>query len=142
MGIALLAPVPCVHLKDALATCAARGKVAFGTGCWQLFHEIDQQYGADLPVLIYASVGDRRYEDFHEPGRATLAGRLLGYRVAVRGLHPDPTCRPPSTLKMDTPTWACFWEAADLAPLAKPDQVPLRKLTALGQKTPLERVPI
>ena len=59
IDIALLAPVPLVHLEDGANICHEKGKVAFGSRSWEVFRELDElRKKQPVPVLIYASISD------------------------------------------------------------------------------------
>lgn len=72
--LALLAPVPLVHLQDGAVVCAQESKVAFGSRAWELFRELDNLRNDSLvDVYIYAS---------QAPGarpEATWHARYLGH---------------------------------------------------------------
>lgn len=74
MGVRLLAPVPAVLLKTALETCLAQGRVAFGTNAWKVFSKLASEYGAPLPVLIYATHHYCHPDRFCNPSFATFRG--------------------------------------------------------------------
>jgi hypothetical protein len=57
MGVALLAPVPSLHLKSAVETCIEQGKVAFGSMSVDVFGKLEREFGFGIPVYIYASIG-------------------------------------------------------------------------------------
>lgn len=116
--LALLAPVPLVHLQDGQGVCANRrlARVAYGSRNWQLFEKLDALRGADcIDVLIYAS----HVNDLHKV--ASWSARYVGHvRSTAGGLHPDgEKYRPPST-RGESDYWAVFWQVSDLRPLESP----------------------
>ncbi len=124
LAIALLAPVPLVHLQDAVDVCEAQGKVAFGSRAWEVFRQLDlERNGAPVDVYIYASMGrtaDRLEASWH--------GRYIGHVEAKNGAHPDGMrFRPPSTAVNPSDNkgyWAVFWEVDSLRELAPEDRIP------------------
>lgn len=141
MGIALLAPVPSVHLKSAVETCIGQGKVAFGSMKTDVFDTLRRDFGLGVPAYIYASTHHGPPHHFAANGKVSLHGILCNVEPAnARGRHPNPVYRPPSTFEPETrglEVWWCFWEVSDLRPLPPKDRIPLTKFTALGQKRPL-----
>ena len=116
--LALLAPVPLVHIEDGQGVCANRrlGRVAYGSRNWQLFERLDALRGNDcVDVYIYASHAD----DLRKA--ASWGARYVGHvRSTAGGLHPGgEKYRPPST-RGESDYWAVFWEVSDLKPLANP----------------------
>lgn len=108
--VALLAPVPIEHLRDAIAVCEAEGKVAFGSRAWEVFRELDaERHGAPVDVYIYPS-GDPKSEKLE----ASWYGRYVGHVESKNGAHPEGMrLRPPSTAKYPADNkghWAVFWE--------------------------------
>jgi hypothetical protein len=109
--VALLAPVPKVHLDAAKQN--NMKKVAFGTDCYDVLQQLDEirggkngKGGEDVDVYIYAS-----HAEGHD-NVVTWKGRFVGWVESVSGRHPNPKLRPPSTMT-DTP-WMLFWEVEDL----------------------------
>jgi len=127
---ALLAPVPCAHMAEALVTCQRRGLVAFGTMKKTIF--ISREHRTPLlpcgaRVLIYVSgtgVHDPTASQFLKGLVASYRGTFQGWRDAdpETGQHPDPSGRPLST--GSDGAWLGFYEISDLAPC----HVPLRLL--------------
>ncbi len=120
----LLAPVPVVHLRDAIAVASERGRVAFGSDSFDLFDRL-RRSGAigTLPVYVDAS---RTGSEKAGGGQRLDVGRvhLRGVLAAVtngdrRGRHPDPTIRPDSALATDG-RWALFWELDQVEELKPP----------------------
>lgn len=130
-SLALLAPVPCVHMEAALQACRDTGLVAFGTGKKSLFVDLDEcpLIGPGLPVLVYVS--QTGITTGKEAGASYLRGPIVSYegtfakwRAADRqGRHPDQAVRPITT--GDDTAWMGFFEVADLQPC----KVPLSALT-------------
>jgi hypothetical protein len=141
MGVALLAPVPSVHLKSAVETCIRQGRVAFGSTRTDVFEDLEREFGLNVPVYIYASTHHGRPYDYAANGKISLQGVLCAVKAANdRGEHPDPTYRPPSTFEAQTrglEVWSCFLEVSDLEGLPEKHRIPLTKFTALGRSKPL-----
>src|SRR5207249_12176657 len=71
--IALLAPVPRVHLESALETDTPDGQATFGTRAWELFNELDQRRaGLPVDVYIYESHQEGSFE-----GKVTWHARYI-----------------------------------------------------------------
>ena len=141
MGVAILAPVPATILRAAQETCAASGRVAFGSNAWEVFNKATLDYGHGLPVLIYPTHHYGDPDRLCDPGYATFRATYLGTKLAQGGKHPDPAVRPIVTvegLAADT-AWALFWEVGDLVQLAKADRIGIISLTAEAQKKPLAK---
>lgn len=117
MRIGILAPVPAVLPKSALDTCAAMGKVAFGTNAWELFATIDAEYGDGLPMLIYPFHHRGDPDKLCDPGFASFRGAYVGSVRPRRIKHPNPAVRPAVTVEGEEPDtgWAIFWEVGSLA---------------------------
>jgi hypothetical protein len=137
MGVALLAPVPSLHLKSAVETCIEQGKVAFGSMSVDVFGKLEREFGFGIPVYIYASTHHGPPYDYAANGKISLRGILCNVEPATaQGKHPNPIYRPPSTFeteKRGLEVWWCFWEVSDLCDLPEKDRIPLTKFTALGQ---------
>ncbi len=132
-AFALLAPVPLVHLRDAVAVREAEGKVAFGSRAWEVFRELDAaRNGAPVDVYIYAS-GDPDSERLE----ASWYGRYIGHVEGRNGAHPDGMrYRPPSTAKYPSDNkghWAVFWELDQLRELSASECIPTGQF--IGHKT-------
>jgi len=117
--LALLAPVPEEHLQDGLNVCATRGKVAFGSGKFDLFNKIDTSgLDQDLPVLIYPSASQNPESLKY---KVSWIGTYAGFVNSRMGRHPDGMkFRPPSTKKYpldNSGHWAIFWHVKDLKTL-------------------------
>jgi len=124
--IALLAPVPLIHLKSGAAM---KGRVAFGSLAFELFLKLDQLRGADeVDVYLYASHAGGN----HDPSVSWHA-RYVGFVQSVSGLHPNPAHRPESTVT-DTPDSALFWEVEELRQLDSP--IYIGNLKGFGKKKP------
>jgi hypothetical protein len=125
--LALLAPVPLVHLEDGQQVCTGMrvDRVAYGSRNWQFFEKLDALRGADcVDVYIYASHADNLHKV------ASWRARYVGHvRSTAGGLHPGgEKYRPPST-RGESDYWAVFWEVRDLKRLADP--IPLTDLRGL-----------
>jgi hypothetical protein len=142
MGVALLAPVPSLHLESSLKTCQEHGKVAFGSMLPQVFERLTGELGQlNVPVYIYASSHHGPPFDHVEPGKVSLRGILCNVVHANdRGAHPDPRYRPDSTFDAELggfEQWWCFWEVSELRVLTTSERIPLTKFVAYGQKKAL-----
>jgi len=113
-NVALLAPVPLIHLTDGALVCEGKGKVAFGSRAWEVFRELDRtRIGEPVDVLIYAS-----HANADGPAAVTWRGKYIGHVEAKHGTHPEGMqYRPPSTAEHSSDNlgyWAVFWEVTDL----------------------------
>ncbi|MFO1142237.1 MAG: hypothetical protein U1E59_07590 [Amaricoccus sp.] len=114
----LLAPVPAVHLPDAIKLAKAGGVVAFGSKAYDTLKRL-RDIGAvgTTPVYIYvSSTGFDRSDPQQQAlkvGKVQFKGTLADIVDANKhGRHPDPAKRPTSTLT-DTDSYI-FWEVAGL----------------------------
>lgn len=83
--VALLAPVPLVHLEDGHRVVESEGKVAFGSRAWETFRQLDDvRKGQPVDVYIYASHSDGNH-DFEVSWR----GPYIGHVEGNMGSHPD-----------------------------------------------------
>ena len=136
--LALLAPVPLMHLQSGQKICESEGKVAFGSRDYRLFEKLDGMLEGERAVaLIYAS--EAREQDLP---RVTWKARYIGHLRSRGGAHPDGTrFRPPTT--SDYPEdnagyWAVFWEVVELAPIDRlEERVLIRTLRGLGSRRAL-----
>lgn len=134
--IALVAPVPLVHLQDGHKTCDEHGKVAFGSRAWETFRELDLlRKGMPVDVLIYAS-----HADGHHDFEVSWHGRYIGHVESVGGAHPEGMrYRPLSTMSHphdNSGHWAVFWEVEDLHLLPEENRISLAVFTGFGKKKP------
>lgn len=143
-GIALLGPVPCAHIAEALVTCKQQGRVAFGTAIKGLFIDKDGVTPlilSGLRVLIHASQtdgGKPETRKFFKGPKATYQGTFIRWRDANNaGKHPDPAVRPVSTGD-DTPFMG-FYEVADLAPCDVPFSLLKHRNSGARVNAPLRR---
>jgi hypothetical protein len=133
-NIALLAPVPFVHLADGEQVSKEKGKVAFGSRAWEVFRDLDTRRGNEpVPVLIYASM------TVHDgPPAVTWNARYIGHVNAKNGAHPDGMkYRPPSTGEHPSDNaghWAVFWEVDQLHPLPDLRVILIKNLQGLSGK--------
>lgn len=116
--IHVLAPVPAVHLPEAIGTARQHGSVLLGSNQFELLESLR---GAVATVWLVASTG------FIAPGalppvavgKVLWKGRLAGVETADRRGRPTrPHLRPTSTAS-DT-EWHMFYEVLDLAPVDPP----------------------
>ena len=143
MGVAVLAPVPSLHLEFALKTCQEQGKVAFGSMLTHVFERLERELGQlQVPVYIYASAHHGPPFDHVDGGKTSLRGTLCNVVQANdRGAHPDPRYRPDSTFDAELrglEQWWCFWEVSDLCVLALSERIPLTRFTAYGKTKALK----
>lgn len=126
--IALLAPVPLVHLQDGLEICATKGKVAFGSRAWEVFRDLDDlRAGRDVPVLIYASMSDS-----DGPAAVSWQAQYIGHVYSKNGAHPaGMEFRPPSTAESSSDNlgwWAVFWGVHELNEIPEDQRVPVQEI--------------
>ena len=126
--IALLAPVPLVHLKDGLEVCTSKGKVAFGSRAWEVFRELDDlRAGAKVPVLIYASMSNS-----DGPAAISWQAEYIGHLESKNGAHPaGMEFRPPSTAEYNSDNlgwWAVFWEVSGLREIPANEQITVESI--------------
>jgi hypothetical protein len=131
---AILAPVPYEHLVSGLNTCAAEGKVAFGSRAYEVFRAFDQLVGKfPAPVLIYASDDQAKF-----PLKATWSATYAGSVETANGRHPaGMKYRPASTAQYpgdNVGHWAVFWEVSDLSHLGHADGVLISSLYGFRSK--------
>ncbi|MGH9890979.1 MAG: hypothetical protein ACREA0_03135 [bacterium] len=137
--VALLAPVPLVHLTDGADIAKREGRVAFGSRAWDVFRELDGlRRGLTVDAYLYAS---------HIDGPLVLAAtwhaRYIGHVESVNGAHPGGMrYRPPSTARYPSDNqghWAVFWEVEALRQVAAAEYRPLRDFTGFGKRRPYGR---
>lgn len=96
--VALLAPVPKIHLQSALGTLDKWGSVAFGSNKFEVFQKLDKECdGKTVDVYIYASHADGSFD----PDVSWLARYIRSVE------HCDPKLRPTSSIN-DTP-FGVYW---------------------------------
>lgn len=144
---ALLCPVPCVHMDDAIATTAARRRVAFGSQVEEMFYDVEakkQLLQEGLRVLIYVS----QTGDFNDAARRHDAGRisyeatyLCWSRADDQGKHCDPTVRPVGAHGFDT-AFMGFWEVSGLKRLEQPKFLSDIRTDSSGKITSIPRRPM
>jgi len=128
--VALLAPVPLVHLESGLAVCQAKGKVAFGSKEWKAFHKLNI-ISADRPVDVYIYAS---WAGIKEVWAATWHGIYIGYVESVGGVHPDGLEFRPDSTQSDTDDSAVFWEIKDLRRLTEAKHIPLTDFVGYDKK--------
>ena len=135
-NVALLAPVPLIHLMDGADVAKREGRVAFGSKAWEVFRELDTlRRGAPVDVYLYAS---------HTEGpllfATTWRARYIGQVESVNGAHPaGMRYRPPSTARYPSDNqghWAIFWELEALSEVAAGERQRLRDFTGFGKRRP------
>lgn len=115
--VALLTPVPEMHLLSGLAVCAANGFAAFGTDSGMVLSEfrslVDDEHPAD--ILFYPSESTRS-----GPPVATHRGRFAGYDGSVSGKAKPAWAnhRPPTTV--NDGAWQSFYLVSELRELDPP----------------------
>ncbi|WP_162630217.1 hypothetical protein [Azospirillum ramasamyi] len=128
-------------MKDALACCAERRRVAFGSqGDWMRFGNVEAEYGLKgMPVFIYVSDPQADPDGMRDPvyGRVSYRAVLVRTVGAVGGVHPDATVRPKSCVTQDTPTAHFFWEVTGLELIPEAERRLVTQFTALGRSKPL-----
>jgi hypothetical protein len=118
-GIALLAPVPNVHLES-----AARHRldpVAFGSEAWDILKQLPWDGDNSIPVLIYESMADAIP---YVTWRGTFAGWIDPAKMSLAALA---RLRPPST--QDEPLWGMYWKVGGLRRLPTAEWLAIAKLT-------------
>lgn len=132
--IALLAPVPLEHLVAGKKKADEVGRVAFGSGAWEVFRKLDAlRKGMPVDVYIYASDdADGRNSE------VSWRARYICHVEGEMGAHPDGMLyRPESTTKYPGDNrghWAVFWEVENLRRLAKDQRMPLADLTGFEKE--------
>lgn len=133
--VALLVPVPLVHLESGLKVCDTEGRVAFGTRAWEVLRYLDTQkkMQSEIEVYIYASLAAPSI-----PAKISWGARFVRYVDSRNGAHPDGMrYRPPSTAGEDVPSqraWAGFWEVSELTRFLEGLVFPVFELTGLGKE--------
>ena len=133
-NVALLAPVPLIHLTDGALVCQQEGKVAFGSRAWEVFRDLDRtRVSESVDVLIYAS-----HANADGPAVVTWRAKYIGHVEAKNGTHPEGMqYRPPSTAEHSSDNlgyWAVFWEVTDLHELPADEAIPVKELQSLAGK--------
>jgi hypothetical protein len=126
MPVALLAPVPEVHLLSGKEVCDKKGKVAFGSNDFELFLKLKQELpkgGCD--VLVYASHSERATSAPTVTWRAVYLDFDDAQKPALQEF------RPPSTIT--DKRWAIFWAVAELQCVPKADQIEISSLRGYGK---------
>jgi hypothetical protein len=116
LHVALLAPVPLVHLEDGIELCQNRRlhKVAFGSRAWELFRRLDE-LREDQPVDVYIYASHRDVREL----AATWHGRYIGHVESLPdGTHPKGDKYRPRSTHGETDHWGVFWEVEGLEPIA------------------------
>lgn len=132
--VALLAPVPIMHLESGLETVQQYGRVAFGSMAWERFDTLSAMLqGGPCQVFIYASHG--------QPApvpHVTWVATYLRWVESRNGAHRDGLkYRPKSTFNDPSDNlghWAIFWEVTDLRKLEPAERIPMDRFRGLGQK--------
>jgi len=129
-ALALLAPVPQVHLEDGLK---CHPKVAFGSRAGSVFAEADFYRKAErVRVFIYESHSNHPTK----PPKVSWTGVYIGQVPAVGRdkRHPqDNLYRPERAFTEDTPGyWLIYWEVEGLRYLPEADHIIISDLRGLA----------
>jgi hypothetical protein len=105
---ALLCPVPCEHMDDALKTCEGEGKVAFGSQLQEMFYDPNaaeadrQKIKPGTRVLICVTRSGNETDAFRKYVKE-ITGNCASYEAtyvqwqtatSARGTHPERRYRP------------------------------------------------
>ncbi len=126
--IALLAPVPLVHLESALETDTPERQTAFGTRGWELFNKLDHSR-AGMPVDVYI------YESHPEgsfTGKATWHARYV--RIET-DRHKAKPYRPKST-ETDTFGGEVYWIVERLRRMEPNEHIPVADFIGFDHSKP------
>jgi len=105
--MALLAPVPEVHLTSGLETQESEGRVAFGCDVPELLAKLQTMLSGDqMDVFIYASS-----RSLPVPA-VTWRAIFLGHKLGINGSHPDGMKYRPKTAAGEK--WNSYWEVGNL----------------------------
>ena len=121
-AVALLAPVPHMHLDSGLDVCRTKGSVIFGSDRWGLFEDRGVAPGA--PVYIYASL-------LHAKGQPLVTWQAEYVRyIRHEEMHGAETQRRPPTTEAETEgTFVGYWEVRNLRRLEPDEAFPITDLT-------------
>jgi hypothetical protein len=138
--IALLTPVPEVHLQEGLKTCETTGFVAFGTEAGMVLSELrlNVSSGHQADILFYAShpkqVGGAKV--------VTYRGRFAGYEGSPEAKKKGWDKYRPATTETDG-KWPSFYLVSDLQKLENPISIAsLPKRNGHGKKLASNFIPI
>ena len=139
LNVALLAPVPRVHLEHGITVCAAEGRVAFGSRKFEVFRELDGlRRGLPVNVYIYPSHSD-------PPSFLETSWKAI-YVNSVEtqdGAHPEGIrFRPESTAWFPTDNegwWAVFWEVTDLREVQVSERIKISEFTGYRKRRHYKR---
>jgi hypothetical protein len=136
---AILAAVPCIHIFNAMETCATYGRVAFGSDAASFFEDDKGKsiFAAGTPVFIAASSPKFGHRELYKNGYATFRAEFAQWVAASQGKHSDPRVRPPSTA--DDSSFRGFWEVTSLRVLS--EAIPRKHLFADGADHPIKKLP-
>jgi hypothetical protein len=134
INVALLAPVPRVHLEHGRIVCDAEGRVAYGSRAWEVFRELDRlRHGLPVNVYIYPSHSD-------PPSLLETSWKALyiGHVESQGGAHPEGMrFRPESTAWFPSDNegfWAVFWEVTNLREVPVPERIKISDFTGYGKR--------
>jgi hypothetical protein len=133
-NVALLAPVPRVHLEDGRLVCETKGRVAFGSRAWEVFRELDRLRHA-LPVNVYI------YPSHSDPPsllETSWQAVYIGHVESNGGAHPQGMrFRSASTATFANDNegyWATFWEVTDLREVPQSARIRISDFTGYGKR--------
>lgn len=128
----VLAPVPALHVESAFETMEKHGVVAFGTKAWEIWKKWE---GKDAQVWIVASSTGNTglVSKAISIGKIVATGTLERLTDPVRGQHPDPRLRPPSTITDKEHEFLLYWEVSNIVLLPKP--ISLTRLTSVSGRS-------
>lgn len=134
--VAMLAPVPELHLRSGLETINAEGKVAFGSSAWETFRDLDKlRNGHGVHVYIYAS----HSEKYGAP-KIRWKARYIGHVSSIGGAHPDGMKYRPATTANNfadnASHWAIFWEIEQLTQLSRAEAIPISAFNSFASDKP------
>jgi hypothetical protein len=125
--IALLAPVPLVHLESAVEP-TPDGQVAFATRDWELFNKLEQhRAGMLVDVYIYESHPEGSFQ-----GKATWHARYVRLEP---DRHKAKPYRPKST-ESDTLEGEVYWIVEGLRQIEPNEQIPVADFIGFGKSKP------
>ncbi len=103
---AILAPVPCLHIFDALKTCAKHGTVAFGSQADFFLQDEHKKcrFPTGTKVLITATRPELGHSNFYKFGTANFRAAFVQWTKANDdGEHPSPQLRPLCSISDSVP---------------------------------------
>lgn len=124
--IALLTPIPEVHLRSALDVLKAKNEVSFGSDSFEVFRELEAHVKKhSVPVMIYCSQEGEVKHNFE----VSWFGWFVCKEEPKNSRPTDPSLRPPTA---EGETWATFWHLTGLHELPPKKRVPIAKISKLS----------